>query len=123
MKKFIHADKAVMSKLKAIFKCSDRTLRNALTYDGDRGNSGLCKKIRSAARQYGCHTYTVDKEGECFHDEADNIMWCLYPNGVQVSLNKMAGVGEIIYKGKVVACYNNVQLTDIPEIQAKAKAF
>lgn len=123
MRKFIHADKGVTAKLKAIFKCSDRTIRNALTYDENKGNSDLCKKIRFTALQYGCHTYTVDKEGECFHDEVDGIMWCLYPNGAQLGLNKITGVGEIIYKGDVVAQYDNVKLTDIPEIQAKALAF
>lgn len=123
MRKFIHADKGVTAKLKAIFKCSDRTIRNALTFDENKGNSALCKKIRFTALQYGCHTYTVDKEGECFHDEADRIMWCLYPNGAKVGLNKITGEGEIIYKGEVVARYDNVQLTDIPAIQAKAQAF
>lgn len=123
MRKFIHADKGVTAKLKAIFKCSDRTIRNALTYDENKGNSDLCKKIRFTALQYGCHTYTVTKEEECFHDEADGIMWLLYPNGAQLGLNKITGVGEIIYKGDVVAQYDNVKLTDIPAIQAKALAF
>ncbi|MDE7414370.1 MAG: hypothetical protein K2N05_11385 [Muribaculaceae bacterium] len=123
MRKFIHADKGVTAKLKAIFKCSDRTIRNALTYDENKGNSDLCKKIRFTALQYGCHTYTVNKEGECFHDEADRIMWCLYPNGAKVSFDKVTGVGEIFFKGDVVARYDNVQLTDIPEIQAKARAY
>lgn len=123
MRKFIHADKGMTAKLMSIFKCSERTIRNALTFDEVKGNSDLCKKIRFKALQNGCHTYTVDKEGECFHDEADGIMWCLYPNGAQVDLNKITGVGEIIYKGDVVAQYDNVKLTDIPKIQAKALAF
>ncbi len=123
MRKFIHADKAMTEKLKAIFKCSERTIRNALNYDENKGNSTLCKKIRFTAIQHGCHTYTVNKEGECFHDEADNIMWCLYPNGAKLSLNKTTGVGEILFKGEVVAQYRNVQLTEIPEIQARAAAF
>ena len=123
MRKFIHADKGVTAKLKAIFKCSDRTIRNALTYDENKGNSDLCRKIRFTALQYGCHTYTVAKEEECFHDEADGIMWLLYPNGAQVGLNKITGEGEIIFKGDVVARYDKVQLTDIPAIQAKALAF
>ena len=50
-------------------------------------------------------------------------MWLLYPNGAQLGLNKITGVGEIIYKGDVVAQYDNVKLTDIPAIQAKALAF
>lgn len=124
MKKFIHADKGVTAKLKAIFKCSDRTIRNALSYDETKGNSDLCKKIRfTAVQQYGCHTYTVTKEEECFHDEADGIMWLLYPNGARVGLNKITGEGEIIFKGEVVAHYENVQVSEIRKIQAKALAF
>ncbi len=123
MRKFIHADKAMTEKLKAIFKCSERTIRNALTFDENKGNSTLCKKIRFTALQNGCHTYTVDREGECFHDEADRIMWCLYDNGAKVGLNKITGVGEIFFRGEVVARYDNVQLTDIRKIQARARAL
>lgn len=123
MKKFIHADKAVTEKLKAIFKCSERTIRNALTYDENKGNSGLCKKIRFTALQNGCHIYVVTKAFETIHDEVDGIMWQLFENGAQVSMNKLTGKGEILFKGDVVAKYENIQLTDIPKIQARAEAL
>lgn len=122
MKKFIHADKAMLEKLKAIFKCSDRTIRNALTYDGNKGNSNLCRKIRFTALQNGCHTYTVTREFECFHD-ADGIMYQLFPNGAQIELSKVTGAGDIIYKGKSVAHYDHVQVSDISAIQERAMAY
>lgn len=123
MKKFIHADKAMMEKLKAIFKCSDKTIRNALSFNQEKGNSALCKKIRFTALQNGCHTYTVVDEFECFHDESDRLMWCLCRNGAQASFNKLTGEAEIIYKGEVVARYDNVQLTDINAIRQRAEAI
>lgn len=122
MKKYIHADKAMMEKLKAIFKCSDKTIRNALSFNQEKGNSALCKKIRFTALQNGCHTYTVVDEFECFHD-ADGIMYQLFPNGAQIELSKVTGIGEIIYKGKAVARFDHVQLTDIPAIQQRAAAI
>lgn len=123
MKKFIHADKAMTEKLKKIFRCSDKTIRNALGFNQEKGNSALCKKIRFTALQNGCHTYEVVDMFECFHDEADGIMWQLYPNGAQASFNKNTGEVEIIFKGEVVAKFDKVQLTDINRIQAKARTL
>lgn len=122
MRKFIHADKAMKEKLKKIFKCSDKTIRNALAYNHDKGNSDLCKKIRFTAVKNGCLTYEVVGAFECFHD-ADGIMWQLFANGAQVSLNKKTGYGEITFKGDIVAKYEHVQLTDISSIQEKAASF
>lgn len=122
MKKFIHASKEQKEKLMKIFHCGDRTVRNALTFDEGKGDSDLCKKIRFTALQDGCHTYVVVKEFECFHDEADGIMYQLFPNGAQVELDKNTGIGEVYYKGELIARYERVQLTDINAIQARARA-
>ena len=122
MKKFIHASKEQKEKYQKIFHCGDRTVRNALTFDEGKGDSDLCKRIRCAALNDGCHTYIVVKEFECFHDEADGIMYQLFPNGGQVELDKNTGTGEVYYKGELVARYEHVQLTDINGIQAVARA-
>lgn len=122
MKKYIHATKEQREKLMKIFGCTDRTVRNALTFDCSKGNSNLAKRIRHTAKIAGCHTYVVTEEFECFHD-ADGIMYQLFPNGVQIELSKVTGIGEIIYKGKAVARFDHVQLTDIPAIQQRAAAI
>ncbi len=122
MKKYIHATKEQREHLMNIFRCTDRTVRNALTFDCCKGNSDLAKRIRHTAKIAGCHTYVVSEEFECFYD-ADGIMYQLFPNGAQIELSKITGTGEIIYKGKAVARFHNVQLTDIPEIQQRAAAI
>lgn len=122
MKKYIHASKEQREKLMKIFRCTERTIRNALTYDSSKGNSDLAKRIRHTAKIAGCHTYVVTEEFECFFD-ADGIMYQLFPNGAQIELSKDTGVGEIIYKGKVVAKYENVAVTQISKIQERAMAI
>lgn len=122
MKKFISADKEAFAKLKHIFKCSDRTIRNALSFDEKRGVSNRAKRIRHAAKTIGCHTYIVADEVECFFDW-DGTMHNLCPNGAQIEISKETGKGVIIYKGNVVAEYEQVMVSQIPSIQARAMAF
>lgn len=121
-KKFISADKEAFGKLKAIFRCSDRMIRNALSFDENKGNSDLAKRIRQAAKINGCHTYLVVDEMECFFD-SDGTMHNLCPNGAQIEISKETGKGIIIYKGDVVAEYDQVMVSQIPSIQARAMAF
>lgn len=45
MKKYIHATKEQREHLMRIFKCKERTIRNALTFDEARGNTDLARKI------------------------------------------------------------------------------
>lgn len=121
-KKFISADKEAFRKLKAIFKCTDRMIRYALSYDEGKGNTELAKRIRRAAKINGCHTYVVVDEMECFYD-ADGTMHNLCPNGAQIEISKETGKGLIIFKGDVVAEYDNVMFSQIPSIQARAMAL
>jgi len=122
MKKYIHASKEQKDRLMRIFKCKERTVRNALAYDEARGHTELARKIRFAAKQDGCHTYVVTEESECFFDAA-GIMYQLFPNGAQIELSKDTGKGVIIYKGDVVAEYDHVSVKQIPTIQERAMAI
>lgn len=122
MKKYIHATKEQREHLMRIFKCKERTIRNALTFDEARGNTDLASKIRFTALQNGCHTYVVTREFECFYD-ADGIMYQLFPNGAQIELDKYSGKGVIIYKGSAVAEYADVHVSQIPTIQERAAAI
>lgn len=120
--KFISADKDAFAKLKTIFNCSDKMIRNALSFNKEKGNSDLAKRIRHTAKILGCHTYVVVDEMECFFD-SDGTMHQLCPNGAQIEVSKETGKGVIIYKGDVVAEYNQVMVSQIPSIQARAMAF
>lgn len=122
MKKYIHATKEQRENLMRIFKCDERTIRNALTFDEVRGNSERARKIRFKAKQEGCHTYIVAEEFECFYD-ADGTMYQLFPNGAQIELDKNTGKGVIIYKGSSVAEYTDVHVRQISTIQERAAAI
>ena len=122
MKKYISASLDQRLHLMRIFKCKERTIRNALTYDEARGHTDLAKRIRLAAKNAGCHTYVVTKEFECFFD-ADGVMYQLFPNGAQIELSKDTGKGQIIFKGDIVAEYSNVKISQIGEIQKQAAAI
>ena len=121
--KFISANKVAFERLKGVFGCSDKMIYNALSFDKERGNSDLAKRIRHTAKILGCHTYVVVDETECFFDTTDGIMRQLCPNGAQIEVSKETGKGVIIYKGDVVAEYNQVMVSQIPSIQARAMAF
>lgn len=122
MKRFITATENQRDKMKKIFKCGDRMIHNALTYDENRGHSDLAKRIRMAAREMGCHTYVVVDEMECFFD-SDGKMHQLFPNGAQIEISYKTGLGVIIHRGKVVAEYSNVTVSQIPAIQERAQAI
>lgn len=125
MKKYISVNKESMEKLRRIFgkvgkPLCERTVKNALNFES---NSELAKKIRFCAKHnfYG-ETYVVAKEMECFFD-SDSCMHQLFPNGAELYLDKIEGEVKLIHKGDVVRRWGNIQLTDIPELQATAAAL
>ena len=58
-------------------------------------------------------------EGEIFHD-SDNYMREYLPGGVMIELSKSDGSGVVFKKGMQMKSYENILLTDIPQIQAYA---
>ena len=126
MDKYISVNKEGIRALQRTFKVNgkaicERCVKNALAF---RTDNELARKIRFAALNHhgGC-TYYVCKEGEFFFD-SDSCWHAVYPNRAEVYLDKQTGEG-IVYgpKGDVLAKYENVQLSDIPVIQAKARAL
>ena len=62
MKKYIPVTKEEREKLAKIFKCSERMVYFALTYDPKRGKTNLARKIRHTAKKSGFCVYVVAKE-------------------------------------------------------------
>lgn len=122
MKKYIPVTKEEREKLAKIFKCSERMVYFALTYDPKRGKTNLARKIRHTAKKSGFCVYVVVKEMECMFLH-DGMMVQMFPNGAQIEFSTKTGIGTVIYDGKLVAEYRGVKLSEIPSIQERAMAI
>lgn len=126
MNKYISVNKEGIKALQRTFKVKgkpicERCVKNALAY---RTDNELARKIRFAAvRHHGGCTYYVCKEGEFFFD-SDSCWRAVYPNRAEIYFDKQSGEG-IIYdpKGRIVARYENVLVSQIGEMQKIAEAL
>ncbi len=123
MNKYISVSKEGIKALQRTFKVKgkeicERCVKNALAY---RTNNDLARKIRFAAIKHhgGCTYYNIP-EGEFFFD-SDSCARAVYSNGAEIYLDKQTGEG-VIYdpKGKVVARYENVRVSQIGGMQRYA---
>ncbi len=123
MNKYISVSKEGIKALQRTFKVKgkaicERCVKNALAY---RTDNELARKIRFAAVKYhgGCTYYNIP-EGEFFFD-SDSCARAVYSNGAEIYLDKQTGEG-VIYdpKGKVVARYENVRVSQIGGMQRYA---
>lgn len=126
MNKYISVSKEGIKALQRTFNVKgkaicERCVKNALAY---RTDNELARKIRFAAIQYhGGSTYYVCKEGEFFFD-SDSSWRAVYPNRAEVYLDKQTGEGTVYGpKGDVVARYDHILLTQIPELTRIAESL
>lgn len=126
MEKYISVNKESMEKLRRIFgsvgkPLCERTVKNALNFES---NSELAKKIRFCAKcNFFGVTYVVAKEDMvCFFD-SDGLMHQVFGNGAELYFNCKEGEVKLYHKGYVVMHWGNIQITEIPELQATAAAL
>lgn len=126
MNKYISVNKEGIKALQRTFKVKgkaicERCVKNALAY---LTNNELAKRIRFAAIQHhgGCTCYNLP-EGEFFFD-SDSCARAVYSNGAEVYLDKQTGEGTVFGpRGQVVAKYDHVMLTQIPELSRIARTL
>jgi len=119
MERFLLANKEQREHLMRIFGCTERMIREALSF---RSESDLAKRIRIAAQKNGCRVHGVVDEMECLFDSNGTIHQ-LFPNGAQLEIDKTSGKGLLLHKGKTVAEYYSVRISDIRDIQRRAIAL
>lgn len=90
MKKYIHVTKEVRQELAKVFKVGDRTVRNALLFDKDRGDTDCAKRIRMFALQKGGIVMAVVPEVEVLYDY-DGMISQYFPNGAKLETDKSTG--------------------------------
>ena len=115
MKQFIHITKENREGLASLFKVSDRTVWNAISFDKSR-DSLLAKRIRKAAIERGGVLMCELPVMEALHDH-DGYLRQYLPNGAMLVLSKIDGTGAVFFKGNKVKHYNRVMLNEIPNIQ------
>lgn len=98
------------------FNVSDKTVRNALSFDKKRGETDCAKRIRKFALQKGGIVMVVAPEVEVLYDY-DGVINQYFPNGAKLESNKNTGDTELFYKGERVARWENIKLRDMDTIQ------
>lgn len=126
MKKYISVNKESMEKLRRIFgkvgkPLCERAVKNALNFES---HSELAKKIRyTAVKNFYGVTYVVEKEEfVCFFD-SDSLMHQVFPNGAELYFDTIEGEVKLYRHGDVVRRWGNINITDIPKLQAVARAL
>lgn len=120
MKKYIHVTKEVRQELAKVFKVGDRTVRNALLFDKERGDTDCAKRIRMFALQKGGIMMTVVPEVEVLYDY-DGMISQYFPNGAKIEIDKNTGDTDLFYKGERVARWENIKMSEMDGIQRLAE--
>ena len=116
MEKYIHVTKEVRLVLAKTFNVSDKTVRNALSFDKKRGETDCAKRIRKFALQKGGIVMVVAPEVEVLYDY-DGVINQYFPNGAKLESDKNTGDTELFYKGERVARWEDIKLRDMDTIQ------
>lgn len=119
MEKYIHVTKDVRLCLAKTFNVSDKTVRNALSFDKKRGETDCAKRIRKFALQKGGIVMVVAPEVEVLYDY-DGVINQYFPNGAKLESDKNTGDTELFYKGECVGRWDNIKLRDMDTIQQLA---
>jgi hypothetical protein len=103
--KIIAIEGATRIELAKLFKVTDKTVFNALSFKSS--TSGVQRRIRKAAMERGGRLL-VDLTGlETFHD-FDGRMRQYLPNGSYIEVCRADNTGHIYFNGKEVARYDKV---------------
>lgn len=119
MKKYIHITKEDREFLMKAFKCSEKTVLNAIRFNSRRGETELAHKIRKAALERGGIIMAVIPLMETLHDH-DGYMRQYFPNEALLELNKADGSGVVFKNGKVVKRFEGMTMNTIEQAQAFA---
>lgn len=117
MKKVIDVSEKVREDVKTIFKVSDQTVWNALTFNGARGMSPKAKSIRGYAMKSGGRERVVaEKNDTLFFDSAGSFKQ-YFENGSILEFDKTTGNATLWYDGKIFAMRRNVKVSEMQTLQ------
>lgn len=119
MERKIEVGTEIRRKISKMFGVTSKTVSNALTYAGTRGESDTAKRIRKVALENGGRRMVYCPECETLFDSEGNLKQT-FPNGAVLVINKQSGVGVVSFRGKDVAKYGSVMVSDLEGIQKEA---
>lgn len=105
-----------------VFGVTDRTVRNALGYDPQWGNTDTARRIRAMARKQGATTYYAVTGDEVFFDSEGN-MHQVFANGAEIFIDKNTGKGEVVRHGEVMLTVENMKISEVTALQEVARTM
>lgn len=117
MNKYISVSKEDRGFLMKLFGVTNQTLYTALNLENPEvGKRG---RIRKAALEHGGEIMVTLREVETIHD-SNGMMVQTFPNGARLEISKTKGDARIIYKGEVVAAFEDISVKMLYDIQSIA---
>ncbi|MBD5584884.1 MAG: hypothetical protein HDQ88_07370 [Clostridia bacterium] len=123
--RYIEATKETRKNLEKALGCTDRMIRNALTYVSD---TKLARKIRYiAVKEYGAVPMSHCPECETMHNVTEDgrqLMVQNFDNGVRLEIDKQTGAA-VVYdrKGRVLETRQIERFPELSEVQLYAKSL
>jgi len=122
MRRIIEVTNEDRAFLEKAFNVTSRMVGYALTFDPTRGQSDLANKIRTLALKRGAKIVNMIPECEVFHD-ADGHMRQYFGLNIVIDVEKNTGNVVLMNRGKQVASWNNISISELELIQKKAKVL
>lgn len=123
MEKFITATKETREHIiKAFRGISRQTLWRALHFEDMAKGTDTERRIRKMALNRGGIVMVVSPEMETMH-VADGYMRQYFPNGAMIEADKATGTITLIFKGVEIAKYENPRVSNLMDIQERAKSL
>ena len=123
--RYIEVTKETRKNLEKALGCTDRMIRNALTYVSD---TELARKIRYiAVKEYGAVPMCHYPECETMHNVTEDgrqLMVQNFDNGVRLEIDKQTGAA-VVYdrKGRVLETRQIDRLHELSEVQFYAESL
>lgn len=123
MEKFITATKETRELITKAFRgISRQTLWRALHFEDMAKGTDTERRIRKMALNRGGVVMVVTPEMETMHD-ADGFMRQYFPNEAMIEADKTTGTVTLFFKGEPVAQYEKPLISDLLDIQERAKSL
>lgn len=114
MKKYIHITKADRDFIAKSLKITDRMVFKGIRFESD---TKTAKKVRKLAMDRGGIAMAELPLAEMLHD-SDGYMRQWLSNGAMLEISKMSDCScDVFFRGEKVKHYDNVMVSDIPNIQ------
>lgn len=118
-KRYVHVTNEVKAQLQQEFNLTRQTVWRALSFDKTGPAS---ERVRIRAFELGGVLVHVGESAKTLYDH-DGMMVQYFPNGTSIQCNLRNSHVDILKEGDVVESFDKVYMSQLPAIQAKARAL